>query len=267
LAERLGAENGTAGGSDAIEELRSAIDAGQLEVHYQPIVDRLGAVVAVEALARWAHPTRGLLLPSAFIPLAEEGGFILELGRHVLADACRQVAAWRESHATIELAANVSVQELADPRFESNVSEALAVSGLPASALRLEITENAMMNAPDTTEAVLSLRNTGLRVAVDDFGTGFRPLVALRHLPVDNVKIDRFFVSGLSHSEKATMIVRSVIDLAHRLGLTATAEGVETDDQAAYLRSVGCDYFQGHYWMKAADAGSVGACLPSVRQG
>jgi EAL domain-containing protein (putative c-di-GMP-specific phosphodiesterase class I) len=267
LAERLGAENGTAGGSDAIEELRSAIRAGQLEVHYQPIVDRLGAVTAVEALARWAHPTRGLLLPSVFIPLAEEGGFIVDLGQHVLAHACRQVAAWRESHATIELAANVSVQELTDPRFESNVLEALAASGLPAGALRLEVTENAMMNAPDASAAVLSLRDTGVCVAVDDFGTGVWPLAALRHLPVDNVKIDRFFVSRLSHCEKDAAIVRSVIDLAHRFGLTATAEGVETEEQAAYLRSVGCDYFQGHYWMKAADAASVGACLPSVRQG
>ncbi|HET9444467.1 MAG TPA: EAL domain-containing protein [Acidimicrobiales bacterium] len=235
--------------------LRRGLDRGELVVHYQPVVDLVtGWVVGMEALVRWAHPERGLLPPCDFIALAEETGLIVPIGRHVLAEACRQVAAWQPlgGGEPIGVAVNLAARQLLAPDLCHDVEQALSTSGLDPSLLCLEITESVLLDDPRASAPVLEhLQALGVRLGVDDFGTGFSSLTYLKRFPVDVLKIDRSFVDGLGRDPEDRAIVASVVDLAHALGLTTVAEGVETEGQLAELRSIGCEQGQGYLWSRA----------------
>jgi diguanylate cyclase (GGDEF)-like protein/PAS domain S-box-containing protein len=240
-----------------LEELETAIVRGELRIAYQPIVGRDGQVNKVEALVRWQHPTRGLLQPDDFIPAAERAPVIARLSAEVLLRSCEQVASWRaQGMPQLELAVNVSGRELSDPQLIDRVLAALDDSGLPASALWLEITETAM--AKDTElvgDALARLCGLGIRIALDDFGTGFATLAQLHQFPAHALKIDQLFVNGLADPDTGgAAIVRSVLALGSELGLEVIAEGVETDAQRSALASMGCQLFQGYFLARPAFA-------------
>ena len=232
-------------------DLRAAADAGDIDVHYQPMVDlRTGAVVRVEALARWRHPTRGLVHPTEFIALAEDTGLIREVGRLVLETACRDAVDLRNAlppGTDLQMSVNVSAHQLEDRRFVSDVARALAVSGLPGHALVLEITESALMVGSLVIERLTVLRDLHVRIAIDDFGTGYSSLGYLQRLPVDIVKIDKCFIDQLAASG-GLALVEGIARLAQALGLTTVAEGVERADQVDALREIGCDMGQGFHF-------------------
>jgi diguanylate cyclase (GGDEF)-like protein len=250
IMERLDLENG----------LRRALQRDELRVYYQPEVslsqDRM---VAVEALVRWEHPERGLLEPADFIPLAEETGLIVDIGEWVLGQACRQVAAWRANGADIDVAVNMSARQLVQPDIVEVVRRALDESGLPPDALCLEITESAVMRDPEATLATLTLvKELGVKVALDDFGVGFSSLAQLKEmLPLHALKVDRSFISGLADDERNSAIVAAVVMMANTLGLTAIAEGVETEAQAQQARALGCDISQGYFFTAPEPAAAI----------
>jgi diguanylate cyclase (GGDEF)-like protein len=241
-------------------ELRRALQGDEIVPWYQPVVDlRTGRVVGCEALARWAHPSKGLLLPDAFIPHAEETGAIVALGEAVLTGACRQVALWNASRPVGEaltLAVNVSARQLSSAQLVDTVCLALAVSGLDARQLCLEVTESVVMEDVEASGAVLGrLRDIGVRTAVDDFGTGYSSLAYLLSLPVDVLKIDRSFVQYLDVADgPAVAIVRAITALADALGLGVLAEGVETSQQLGLLEVLGVRQGQGYLWGRAVPA-------------
>jgi diguanylate cyclase (GGDEF)-like protein len=233
----------------ASEELREALSLGQITAHYQPIVDLTveGAPVleGFEALARWQHPTRGLLAPDQFIALAEQTGLIDGLGHEVLCQALRQLQAWSDRR--LSMAVNVSVQQLVRPGFAEEVLALLVELGIAPHRLCLEITESQMMEHPRLALAALSqLDAADVRIAIDDFGTGFSSLAYVRDLPAAILKIDRMFVAGLPSNPKDVAVVGATVQLAHDLGMCTVAEGVETPEQLAYLRSLGSDFAQGY---------------------
>jgi predicted signal transduction protein with EAL and GGDEF domain len=231
--------------------LPRAIERGELRLHYQPMVDlRDGTTRGLEALVRWEHPTRGLLQPAAFVPLAEETGQILELGRWVLHRACRDAARWRR-RGRLLLAVNLSARQLLEPELVDSVYGALADSGLPPTDLCLEITESAVMEDVEGALAVLrALRAHEVRIGIDDFGTGYASLSGLRRLPADVLKVDRTFVAGLESGGQDRAIVSAVLGMADALGLVTVAEGVETAGQAAQLQAIGCRYAQGFHFAR-----------------
>lgn len=239
-----------------LDELALAITSGELVMAYQPIVDRSGAVVKVEALVRWEHPTRGLLLPGDFIPVAERSPMVGPLTAEVLRQSCAQVAEWRcHGHPGLELAVNISGRELADPSLVHRVRAALDSSGLPAEALWIEITETAVAIDPERAcRAVADLGALGVRVALDDFGTGFATLAQLRRFPAQALKVDRMFVDGIATAEGDAAIVRSVLALGRELDMIVIAEGVETEDQRRVLAAMGCELFQGYLFARPAFA-------------
>ena len=232
-------------------EFRHGLERGEIIPYFQPIV-RLdtGVLEGVEALARWRHPSRGLVTPDQFLPLAEETGLIGELGAVMLRSSLAQLASWRErlpALAHLTLSVNVSVRQLMGGDFASLVAETLAMTGLPADVLNLEITETTLMTDTKTAGQVLrQLRSLGVHLAVDDFGTGYSSLTYLKRFPVETIKIDRSFVSGLGIDAEDTSIVDAVIKLGHSLGLEVVAEGVETPLQLTRLRDLGCEYGQGY---------------------
>jgi diguanylate cyclase (GGDEF)-like protein len=239
-----------------IAELTAAVQEGQFELHYQPIVDlvttRGGAgVYAVEALARWRHPTRGLLPASAFIEAAIGGGLVGDLGAWVLAEACRQMTAWDASlgvRAPQRLFVNVSPQELADPRLPARVADTLTASGLPAHRLTLEITESGMDTHPDRTVATLEhLRALGVLLAIDDFGTGYSGLGRLLEIPAATIKVDQSFTRNLSDNRDAAAVVSAVLLLGHNLRRTVVVEGVENARTLETLQEAGCTHVQGYH--------------------
>jgi diguanylate cyclase (GGDEF)-like protein/PAS domain S-box-containing protein len=232
-------------------ELRRALDRGELRLHYQPQVDlRTARIVGLEALVRWEHPERGLVPPGSFIPIAEETGLILPIGRWVLETACRQASIWRaDSEIGIDLvmAVNLSPRQFRHPRLVQDVGQVLAESGLDASGLEVEITEGTAMGDADATVKTLEhLKAIGIRLAIDDFGTGYSSLGYLKRFPIDVLKVDRSFVAGLPANRGDAAIVRAVVGLSRALGLKAVAEGVETPEQLAELRGLGCDQGQGY---------------------
>ena len=233
-----------------INQLHSALANGEFRLHYQPIVDlRTEAVVAVEALVRWQHPDRGLLGPSQFIRVAEDCGLIVPLGAWVLQEACAQVARWNEAVAgtgldPIEISVNMSPRQLLSPDCVSSVAAALLASGITPGTLCLEITETTLMHEA-CAEILQALRALGVRISIDDFGTGYSSLSYLKHFPIDALKVDRTFVDGLGEESDDSVIVSAVIALAHSLGITAVAEGVETEIALDELRRLGCDRVQG----------------------
>ena len=231
-----------------VRELRNALDRGEVTVYFQPQIDLAdGTVCSVEALARWRHPSRGLLGPGEFISLAEASGLINQLGRHVLQVACAQAAQWaRELREPIPVAVNVSARQLDDVELPATVRDALDQAHLPPELLGLEITETAVMSDPERALRVLTeLHDDGVRVAIDDFGTGYSSLSHLKRLPVDEIKIDREFVDGVGQETDDRSIVNAVVSMAQALDLRVVGEGVETADQAQALRSMGCDVVQG----------------------
>jgi diguanylate cyclase (GGDEF)-like protein/excisionase family DNA binding protein len=242
---------------DVETELRQALERDELLVHYQPILDlRTERIVGFEALARWQHPGRGLVLPVDFIALAEESDLIIALGRTVLEKACRQAQAWRRHwpDENLVISVNLSPRQFADPDLASGIAEVLRATGLEPCALELEITESSVMDRSEASLGVLQqLRSLGVRVVLDDFGTGYSSLAYLRHLPLDTIKIDRSFVTDLDVQDPNVGIVRAVVSLAHGLGVSVVAEGIETDEQARRLRELGCDMGQGYLWAHPAD--------------
>lgn len=231
-------------------DLRSGLDAGDLVVHYQPEVDAAGRVVGAEALVRWMHPELGMVNPADFIPLAEETGLIVPLGQQVLLESCRQALRWRTGPGrdpAFVMSVNISPRQFAEPGFVTSVTDALAVSGLPADGLCLEITESVALNSEfDAPRVLHELRDHGITLAIDDFGTGYSSLSYLGNLPVDLVKIDRSFIANMQESLAASRIVEAILLLSHVLGLRVVAEGIETREQHARLVELGCDLYQGY---------------------
>jgi diguanylate cyclase (GGDEF)-like protein len=248
---------------DVEAELWTALERDELTVHYQPILDlRTMRVVGFEALARWQHPSRGLVLPVDFIALAEESELIVALGRVILEKACRQAVAWRKRwpDQNLVMSVNLSPRQFLDPDLANGISQVLRTSGLEPCALELEITESSVMDRTESSLGVLrQLRALGVRIVLDDFGTGYSSLAYLRQLPLDTIKVDRSFVTDLDVQDPNVGIVRAVVSLAHGLGITVVAEGIETDEQARRLRELGCDMGQGYAWAHPADPVRIGA--------
>lgn len=232
--------------------LRGAIERGELRVQYQPQVAVIGgAIIGFEALVRWEHPTRGLVLPEDFVALAEETGMIVPLGWWVLTEACRQGRAWYEQFGSMApaVSVNLSARQLREPDIVASVARTLADTGLPPHRLVLEITEHVMMAGGATTAVLHALRAQDVRLAIDNFGTGYSSLAYLKELPIHILKLDRAFIAGLTGEGGAsatdTAIVRAVVQLAHSLGLLTIGEGVETAGHLHQLRFLGCDFAQG----------------------
>jgi diguanylate cyclase (GGDEF)-like protein len=238
--------------------LGRALEQDEISVHYQPIVEiEDGRTVALEALARWEHPRRGLVPPSAFIPLAEETGLMIPLGRAILAEACRRTQAWRAlpQHAQLSVSVNLSPVELQDPRLVDEVAGILATTGLDPAALILEITENgAMRDAEATVRKMHDLRELGVRLALDDFGTGHSSLSHLREFPVDLLKIAKPFVDRLREVPPDPTFIEAILGLARSLGLKTVAEGIEHRSQANELRALQCVLGQGFHFARPLDA-------------
>jgi diguanylate cyclase (GGDEF)-like protein/PAS domain S-box-containing protein len=251
-------------------DLRAAIDAGQLVAFYQPVVDVVTAAIkGAEALVRWQHPTKGLIPPNDFIPIAETTGLIGAIGRLMLGLACRQTAEWRRAHLVDDafyVSVNLSARHLKDPTVVDDVRAALADSGLAASALLLEITESALLDDLDPNVARLQeLKDLGVRLAVDDFGTGYSSLSYLSTFPLDIIKIDKSFVDNVAHSREGEAIVRAVVDLSHTLGLSIIAEGVEEADQADALEGLGCEMAQGYLFARPLPSAAMTEKLTGLR--
>ena len=247
------------------QDLAAAADAGQLEVHYQPIVGLTdGRTTGFEALVRWNHPERGLIPPGEFIPLAEETGAISGIGSWVLREALRQGAAWSAGTGRpLRMAVNLSPRQFQDGGdVPSMVVAALEESGFPAGQLTLEVTEGVLVRDVDSVVAQLeSLRALGVRIAIDDFGTGFSGLSYLRHMPADIIKIDRSFVMDLPTGRSALTLITSMVELARTLGLDVVAEGVETEGQRRALAELACGSAQGYLFARPLPAEQAGAAL------
>jgi diguanylate cyclase (GGDEF)-like protein len=233
-------------------ELRRSIEAGALDLAYQPLVDlKTGAVSGFEALARWTHPSRGPISPSEFIPVAEESGLIVPLGRWVLARALDTVAGWDGAPVSV----NLSAIQIARDDVPAMVAEALEASGLPGERLTLELTESAIIQDPARATKVLgALKELGVRVAMDDFGTGYTSLAYLQRLPIDVLKIDQSFVSGMLADSDSVAIVRAILSLAAALGMETTAEGIDSPALAESLKALGCTHGQGFHYARPLPA-------------
>jgi EAL domain-containing protein (putative c-di-GMP-specific phosphodiesterase class I) len=232
-------------------DLRTAVENGELRLEYQPLASLAnGRVLGLEALVRWEHPRRGLLLPARFVGLAEESELIVALGGWVLEAGCAQMARWRAMHPEATdsfLAVNVSPRQLDGQQLMPALRSALEKSGLPAGALMLEITESGLVSDDGHLNGMLEeLREFGVRLAIDDFGTGYSSLSHLKRLPVSYIKIDRSFVSGLGTDAEDERIVAAITELGHGLGLRVIAEGVENRQQRHVARQLGCDLYQGY---------------------
>ncbi|MFB1042807.1 putative bifunctional diguanylate cyclase/phosphodiesterase [Streptomyces chrestomyceticus] len=232
-------------------DLRRALDAGDVELHYQPKVGFDGHVAGLEALVRWVHPERGRVPPDEFIAIAESSGLMPRLTEYVLETALAQVARWRKSGLEVPVAVNVSPRDVHTPGFAGAVAARLARHQVPPGSLQLEITEHVLLEDPQrAADTLAGLTGHGVKMSLDDFGTGYSSLVHLRRLPVSELKIDRSFVARLAVDNEDAEIVRCTLDLAHSLGLLVVAEGVEDDETWERLRDLGCDAVQG--WLVAA---------------
>jgi diguanylate cyclase (GGDEF)-like protein/PAS domain S-box-containing protein len=247
-------------------QLRRAIGHGELRVHYQPILG-LGtrSVVGVEALVRWEHPTRGLVQPAEFVPIAEETGLIVPLGEWVLEEACRQLRAWDTAFPELTVSVNLSGTQITQPDIVSRIAEVLDRTGVDPQRLALEITESVLMrDAEDTMSVLRALKNLGVKLHVDDFGTGYSSLSYLKRFPVDALKVDRSFVDGLPTDPEDMAIVAAIIGLAHSLGMETIAEGVENAQQLAALEGLGCEAAQGFLFSHPILADDVAAAIAQI---
>jgi c-di-GMP-specific phosphodiesterase len=228
-------------------EVRHGIERDEFALYYQPIRDACSAEwEGVEALARWQHPTRGLVAPDDFIPLAEETGLIIPLGLQLIDRAVAQAAAWMRSGRKTPVAVNLSVIQLADPDFPDETRDVLRRRGVPAELLAVEITETRVMERLDAARVALErIAELGVRVLIDDFGTGYSSIARLRELPVVGVKVDRAFTRGLGEDPAARPVLAAITDLAHSLGLHVVAEGIETQAAVTSATTLGCDFLQG----------------------
>ncbi len=240
-------------------DLRHAVDRLEFRNYYQPIISLETAKIAgFEALLRWQHPKRGLLEPMEFIPVAEETGMIRELGWWSLTEACRQLAEWRKlcPSSDLNMSVNLSVKQFLQPNFATQIDVLLRQLDLPADALKLELTESTIMTDPSAAVALLAeIKSLGIRLAIDDFGTGYSSLSYLQRFPLDTLKIDRSFTSAMGNgSKEESMIVRTIMPLAHNLGLDVVAEGVETNEQVNLLKELRCKYAQGFFFSRPIHA-------------
>jgi EAL domain-containing protein (putative c-di-GMP-specific phosphodiesterase class I) len=246
-------------------DLRRALVAGEFELHYQPIVDlALNQISGLEALIRWHHPHKGMIPPATFIPVAEESGFIVQLGEWVVRQACAAAAQWPGN---TKIAVNLSPVQFRNRGLVQTVVGALSASGLPATRLELEITETTLMQESQATLAMLhQLRATGVRIALDDFGTGYSSLSHLQSFPFDRIKIDRSFIENIDDASSLN-IVRAVAALAKGLGMETTAEGVETQHQLDTVKIEGCTAMQGYLFSRPRPACEIGEMyFPNSRE-
>jgi EAL domain-containing protein (putative c-di-GMP-specific phosphodiesterase class I) len=239
---------------DLVSGLRTALEEGQFRLHYQPIVDlKDGRLRSVEALARWEHPERGLILPGEFIHATEESGLILPLGRLVLRESLRQLRDWLDHGAPkgFGVSVNLSPRQLDDPELFPTLTAALEQHAIPPSSLQLEVTESVLMNNRQGATQVLSrLVAMGISIAIDDFGTGYSSLSYLHQFPAEALKIDRAFIARMDGLPENEAVTSAVIMLGHKLGRSIVAEGIETELQAGRLRAMGCDKGQGYLFAK-----------------
>jgi diguanylate cyclase (GGDEF)-like protein len=243
------------------DEFALALNRDELVLHYLPIVScATGRVAGLEALLRWQHPERGLLLPPDFLPDAERTGAIVAIGTWAIEQACRQMAAWhRNSAESLKLDVNISAREFSEPTFPAQVKRVISSTGLTPGAVWLEITEDTLEQDRESADQALhQLHEIGVRLVVDDFGTGASSLVSLKQFPFDAIKVDRAFIADLGSNRESDAICSAIIELAHSLGLCAIAEGVETMEQFAALRALGCELGQGHLFGPARPAEEYG---------
>jgi EAL domain-containing protein (putative c-di-GMP-specific phosphodiesterase class I) len=245
-------------------DLRAALHRGEFEVYYQPIHDiKSDHIICFEALVRWNHPLRGMTPPTDFIPLAEETGLIVPIGNWVLRKACADAAGWSQN---VGVAVNLSPAQFKNRNLVPSVIAALAASGLAAHRLELEITESVLLQDSEATLATLHrLRDAGIRISMDDFGTGYSSLSYLRSFPFNKIKIDQSFVRELASRGESMAIVRAVTGLGRSLGISTTAEGVETTEQLALLRTEGCTEVQGYLFSRPRPAAEVESMLSEGR--
>jgi len=248
-------------------DLREALAREQFFLAYQPTFTLSDMKpTGVEALIRWRHPERGIVQPDAFIPLLEETGLIAEVGRWVLREACRQAAAWRQAGLAIAMAVNVSARQLDAEDFVADVEAALADSGLDAAALTIEITETTLMrNIEETVQRLTAVKRLGVRIAIDDFGTGYSSLAHLQQFPVDALKIDRSFISGLKHNKEGETLIRTLVQLGKALSIETFAEGIERQHELSLLRDEDCEKGQGFLFARPLDAQAAQAFFDGAR--
>jgi EAL domain-containing protein (putative c-di-GMP-specific phosphodiesterase class I) len=237
-------------------QLRQAVERDEFVLHYQPIVTLENrALVGFEALVRWNHPRRGLVAPGEFIPIAENTGLIVPLGRWALHEAARQLGAWRKefglSENDLSISVNMSGRQTTDPRLLQEIESALKMNDLGRGSFKLELTESVLMeNAELVTDLLNRLRSRGVLIYVDDFGTGYSSLSYLHRFPVDGLKIDKSFVDVLDGTTQSTTMVRTILDLARNLDVEVVAEGIEDDGQAQLLHELGCELAQGYLFAR-----------------
>ena len=245
-------------------DLHEALDRGEFFLAYQPTFTLSDMTpTGVEALIRWKHPTRGIVQPDAFIPLLEETGLITEVGRWVLREACRQGAAWREAGYEIAMAVNVSGRQLDTDELLVDIEEALADSGMAADKLTVEITETTLMrNIEQTARRLTEIKRLGVRIAIDDFGTGYSSLAHLQQFPVDALKIDRSFISGLRSNKEGETLIHTLVQLGKALSLETFAEGIEQQDELSLLKDEDCDNGQGFLFARPLDVAAIESFFP-----
>ncbi|MDE2210525.1 MAG: EAL domain-containing protein [Betaproteobacteria bacterium] len=250
------------------EGLRRGLERGEFVVHYQPRLDvSSGAIVACEALVRWQHPERGLIYPGQFISFAEEQGLIVPLGEGVLRVACEQAKAWQDAGIPpIRVAVNVSAHQFKAHDLVASIARILKETGLESRYLELELTESAIMeNAEEGVAMLATLKELGVTLSIDDFGTGYSSMSYIKRFAIDCLKLDRSFVRGVPGNEDDVAIVLAILQLGHSLGLRLTAEGVETEEQLDFLRTRGCDEYQGYLYSRPLPADRMGALLAGKR--
>jgi EAL domain-containing protein (putative c-di-GMP-specific phosphodiesterase class I) len=252
-------------------DLRRALDRAEFTINYQPIVSlHSGRICGFEALVRWNHPERGLIPPCEFIPVAEESGFIIQIGRWVLKEACSQMRTWQDVLPTtrrMKISVNLSCKQFMQPTIVAQIMDTLQETGLDATSLKLEITESVMMDSGDYAMGVLEqLSAAGIELSLDDFGTGYSSLSYIHRFPVTALKIDRSFINRLDGDQNGE-IVRAVVALARNLGLEVVAEGIETVGQLDQLKALGCEQGQGFYFSEPVDERSATELIEKEERG
>ena len=252
-------------------DLRRAIEREEFQLHYQPIISlKTLSLTGFEALVRWQHPERGLVSPAEFIPVAEETGLIILLGLWVLHEACQQMYIWQRQFPQIQplsISVNLSIKQFLQPDLIEQIDQILKKTGLDSRSLRLEITESCLMENGESATTMSQLRDLGVHLHIDDFGTGYSSLSYLHRFPVDTLKIDRSFISGMGVNGENSEIVQTIVALAHNLGMTVTAEGVERAEQLTQLRILQCEYAQGYFFSKPVDSKVAEALIQNIHQG